>query len=250
MNPGKNILEAVQLISHAKYLVAFTGAGISVESGIPPFRGEDGIWSRYDPGILEISRYFSSPEETWPVINDLFYQFFSSAKPNPAHHFLAYLEKIGILKSLITQNIDNLHQEAGNKKVIEYHGNSNWLVCTKCGERLKVTDEIIRNSVPKCKNDGALLKPDFVFFGEPIPDRAATKANVEAIRSDVFLVIGTTGEVMPASMVPKMAKNSGSRIIEINIEETVYSNSLTDLFLKGKAGEVCRELLEEMKSLN
>lgn len=240
-----NILEAAQLIKEAKYLVAFTGAGISVESGIPPFRGENGIWSRYDPGILDLKRYNEYPEETWPVINDLFYQYFSGAKPNEAHYFLALLESMGILKYVITQNIDNLHQEAGSSKVIEYHGNSKWLICQNCGKRYSTEEITLSREVPRCPKDKAVLKPDFIFFGEAIPDRAATRANVEAGKSDVFLLIGTTGEVMPASMVPRLAKNSGSKIIEINVEETVYSNSLTDIFLKGRAAEICLQLKDE-----
>ena len=250
MSNTTKIIEAVQLIKEAKYLVAFTGAGISVESGIPPFRGENGIWSRYDPGILELRRYSDYPEETWPVINDLFYQYFSGAKPNEAHYFLASLEKQGLRKYLITQNIDNLHQEAGSSKVIEYHGNSKWLVCMECGERYSSEGIVLSSQVPRCPKDQAILKPDFIFFGEAIPDRAATRANVEAGKSDVFLLIGTTGEVMPASMVPRLAKNSGSKIIEINVEETVYTNSLTDIFLKGKAAEICTQLSEEFAFTN
>jgi len=230
--------EALELIRQAKYLVAFTGAGISVESGIPPFRGEEGIWSKYDPGVLDISRYRSSPDETWPVIKEIFYNFFAEAIPNKAHYFLAFLEQKGILKSVITQNIDNLHQDAGSKKVIEYHGNSQWLLCTSCGDKTKVREELITAEAPRCKKDGGLLKPDFVFFGEPIPEMAAIHSNSEAEKSDVLLLIGTTGEVMPASLVPRMAKNQGSKIIEINPQETVYSTSISDIFLKGKAAQI------------
>jgi NAD-dependent deacetylase len=160
------------------------------------------------------------------------------------------LESQGILKSLVTQNIDNLHQDAGSVNVIEYHGNSKWLVCTVCGDRKKVDDTISRGIVPRCEKDGGLMKPDFIFFGEPIPDRAAIRANLEAQKSDVLILIGTTGEVMPASMVPKMAKNSGSIIIEINKEETVYSSTITDIFLNGKAAEICELLKEELAFVN
>jgi NAD-dependent deacetylase len=244
------IIEAAELIRNSRYLIAFTGAGISVESGIPPFRGENGIWSKYDPGILDIGRYTAYPEETWPVINQLFYSYFAGSTPNAAHQFLAALESKGILKTVITQNIDNLHQEAGSKNVIEYHGNSKWLVCTVCGDRKKVDEAMLNAKVPKCEIDGELMKPDFVFFGEAIPDRAATRSNVEAQKSDVMILIGTTGEVMPASMVPRMAKNSGSKLIEINVDETVYTTSLTDLFLQGKAGDICRMIQEELEEVN
>lgn len=246
MPSEKSIQEAVQLIRESKYLVAFTGAGISVESGIPPFRGEGGIWSKYDPGILELNNFFDYPDETWPVIHELFYRYFSDASPNDAHLFLAHLEREGFLKTVITQNIDNLHQEAGNTSVIEYHGNSKWLSCSVCGDRKHVSEMAIGKEIPRCKKDMGMMKPDFVFFGEPIPYEAASRANAAVQRSDVLLMIGTTGEVMPASMVPRLAKNAGSRIIEINVEETNYTATVTDLFLQGKAGEICRMLQQEL----
>jgi NAD-dependent deacetylase len=244
MMDKKDLKLAVEWIANSKQLCAFTGAGISVESGIPAFRGEDGIWNEYDPDILDLNNYLSDPEETWPVIRKLFYQYFREAVPNEAHHLLATLESREILKSVITQNIDNLHQEAGSKNVIEYHGNSNWMVCMECKERTVFNVKDLSADVPRCKKDNALLKPDFVFFGEAIPAEAAQNAIVEAEKSDVMLLIGTTGEVMPASMIPRMAKNSGTKIIELNTEKSLYTDDITDLFLKGKAGEVARELLD------
>lgn len=240
----KDLQLAAEWITKGKYVTAFTGAGISVESGIPAFRGNDGIWNKYDPDILDINNYLSNPYETWPVIRELFYEFFQEAHPNAAHKLLADLESRALLRVVITQNIDNMHQAAGSKNVIEYHGNSNWMVCTECGERKEVDILNISEEIPRCKKDKALLKPDFVFFGESIPERAAQKSVSEATLSDVMLLIGTTGEVMPASMIPRMAKNSGARIIEINTEKTLYTNDITDIFLKGKAGEVADELMK------
>jgi NAD-dependent deacetylase len=243
------IHRAAKLLRGAKHLTAFTGAGISVESGIPPFRGANGIWSRYDPGVLDIDRYRSWPDETWPVINEIFYRYFATAVPNQAHFFLSRLQQEGLLKGLITQNIDNLHQDAGNTDVIEYHGNSQYMVCTYCGERRKVEEPLHTSEVPRCSNEGALMKPDFIFFGEPIPQEAAERSLSEARQSDVMLLIGTTGEVMPASMIPKIAKQAGATIIEINTEETAFTQSVTDLFLKGRATEVCGLLQQEMELL-
>lgn len=234
---------AARWISDAHYATAFTGAGISVESGIPAFRGEDGIWNKYDPDILELNNFLSNPEDTWPVIKQLFYEFFSEARPNAAHQLLAYLETCELLKTVITQNIDNMHQAAGSKEVIEYHGNSNWMVCTACGDRMEVNMLELTDEVPRCKMDQALLKPDFVFFGEAIPERAAQRSVAEASKSDVMILIGTTGEVLPASMIPRIAKNSGAKIIEINTEKTIYTNDITDIFLQGKAGEVAEKLM-------
>lgn len=245
----EKIREAAELIRGAAHLTAFTGAGISVESGIPPFRGEDGIWSRYDPGVLDISRYRSNPEETWPVVNEIFYRFFAKAKPNHAHDYLAWLQQQGLLKALITQNIDNLHQDAGSTDVIEYHGNSQYLVCTYCGERRKAQEPLLTEKVPRCSNEGALMKPDFIFFGEPIPEQAAMRSLSEAEKTDVMLLIGTTGEVMPASMIPKVAKRAGATIIEINTAETVYTQTITDIFLQGKAAAICAQLQQETNRL-
>lgn len=240
----KDLKQAAEWITKSKHLCAFTGAGISVESGIPAFRGEDGIWNEYDPDILDITNYTSNPEETWPVIRKLFYQFFKNALPNEAHRMLSSLEARGVLKSIITQNIDNMHQEAGSINVIEYHGNSNWMVCTQCGDRTEFDTQLLSSDIPRCKKDKALLKPDFVFFGEPIPEEAAQNAVIEAGKADVFLMIGTTGEVMPASMIPRIAKNSGAKIIEMNTEKSLYTDEITNLFLQGKAGAVAKELMK------
>ncbi|MBN2519655.1 MAG: NAD-dependent protein deacylase, partial [Bacteroidales bacterium] len=126
------INEAANLIRHSSRTVAFTGAGISVESGIPPFRGENGLWSKYDPVFLDINYFHQYPEKSWPLIKEIFYDFFGEAKPNAAHYALAEMEQKNLLHSLITQNIDNLHQIAGSKQVYEFHGNSRNLICQKC----------------------------------------------------------------------------------------------------------------------
>ena len=244
------VRDAAHCIREADYLVAFTGAGISVESGIPPFRGEEGIWNRYDPGILDLSRYLSEPDSTWPVINEIFYQFLSKARPNQAHYFLSYLQKEGFLKALITQNIDNLHQDAGHLDVIEYHGNSQYLTCTRCGVRKNVDVKLLTDKAPRCIHDGALLKPDFIFFGEPIPEVAVSRSNEEAEITDVMLLIGTTGEVMPASLIPRLAKSRGALIIEVNTSPTVFTNTITDIFLEGKATVVSEELKAEISRQN
>ncbi len=238
----RTIIEAAGLISNAKHLVAFTGAGISVESGIPPFRGEGGIWSRYDPRNLEIEYFSSHPERSWKVISEIFYDFFMEAKPNHAHNLLARLEKEGILRSVITQNIDNMHQEAGSNEVIEYHGNSKWLICKDCGVRYGIEEVSLDTLPPRCKVDHSVLKPDFVFFGEGIPPEAARRSVEEATLADVMLIIGTTGEVMPAGMIPSIAKSSGSKIIEINPKRSAFTSYLTDLFLKGPAAEISAQL--------
>jgi len=160
----KEIIAAAGWIANARYLVAFTGAGVSVESGIPPFRGEEGLWNEYDPAALDIDYFKSNPADSWKVIFEIFYHFFLEAKPNNAHKFLSRLENRNLLKSVITQNIDNLHQEAGSKTVIEYHGNSKYLLCPICGSRQPVSEIDFDPLPPLCDKDQSVLKPDFVFL--------------------------------------------------------------------------------------
>lgn len=236
----QDIIRAAGWIANAKHLVAFTGAGISVESGIPPFRGEGGIWSQYDPSILDIDYFFKHPLESWEAISEIFYSYFLDARPNAAHRLLARMEQEGMLKAIITQNIDNMHQVAGNSVVIEYHGNSKWLRCSSCGERYDISEVSLESLPPRCSSDETVLKPDFVFFGEGIPPAAASKSVEEAERADLLLLIGSTGEVMPAAMLPSIAKSTGARVIEINPSSSSYTDSITDLFLQGPAGDVSR----------
>ncbi len=244
---NKDIELASEIIASAKHLVAFTGAGISVESGIPPFRGSGGLWSKYDPIILDLEYYKNNAKESWPVIKELFFDFFGKAEPNKAHKALAKLEEKGILKAIITQNIDNLHQEGGSVEVYEFHGNSIKFVCTKCGNihlrnELKLTEE-----PPKCAKCTALLKPDFVFFGEGIPQAEYEKSLIAAQSADVFLIIGTTGEIMPASQIPYLAKQNNAKIIEINIEKSNFTNVITDIFIDEKATIAMSEIINNIK---
>ncbi len=242
----ENIKKASEIIKHSGRITAFTGAGISVESGIPPFRGENGLWSKYDPKYIDINYFNSNTKKSWEIIKEIFYDFFISAKPNAAHRALAILEEKNIIQTIITQNIDNLHQEAGSKNVFEFHGNSQTLICLDCSNKYNFKDIVFDNLPPKCSNCQGILKPDFVFFGEPIPERANRQSFLEADSSDLFLLIGTTGEVMPACMFPYMAKQNGAKIIEINIEASNYTGSITDVFLKGRATEMMSELIEEL----
>ncbi|MEA1875186.1 MAG: NAD-dependent deacylase [Bacteroidota bacterium] len=243
------INKAAELIRNSNYTVGFTGAGISVESGIPPFRGDDGLWSEYDPMILDLNRYYYGNEESWPVIKRLFFDFFGSAKPNTAHKVLAEWEANGMLQTVITQNIDNLHQEAGSKSVYEYHGNSRQFICLDCGKYQLLKDIKLTSTAPVCSVCGGLLKPDFIFFGEQIPEPAASQSVKEARKADLFIIIGTSGEIIPASNIPFLAKKSGAKIIEINTEEGRFTDSITDIFLQGKAGSILPEIQEQIKQM-
>lgn len=246
----KDLQEVADIISNSKSMIAFTGAGISVESGIPPFRGPDGLWSRYDPQCLDLDYFHLNPVESWKAIKSIFYDFFGEAKSNGAHKVLAQLEEKGLLKAVVTQNIDNLHQEAGSKTVYEFHGNSQKLVCLQCGKSYVPSEVNLDELPPKCEHDKKILKPDFVFFGEGIPEAAYRKSLQAARDADVVLVIGTTGEVMPAAMIPTEAKRNGAVVIEINTEESNYTDGITDYFLRGKASEILRQLNEVLNGYN
>ncbi len=243
---SKNIAEAARILRSSRYSIAFTGAGISVESGIPPFRGEGGVWNRYDPSFVEINWFLAHPLDSWLKLKEVFFDCMGNSEPNGAHLGLARLEEAGLLGSVITQNIDNLHRQAGSRKVVEFHGNSHNLVCTSCGRLQGVRETNLERLPPECPSCGELLKPDFVFFGEPIPPDASSVAFREAQRAEVVLVIGTTGEVMPAGAVPLMAKERGGVIIEINTAPSRFTRTVTDLFLEGRAAEIMTDLVAAM----
>lgn len=238
----QKLSKAAEIIKKASYMTAFTGAGISAESGIPPFRGDEGIWNQYNPQVLELSFFMRQPEESWKAIRELFYGVFSEAKPNPAHHVLAKWTKGDLLKSLITQNIDMLHQQAGNEHAICFHGSSQYLICMNCDNRLKFKPSILETIPPLCPRCNGLLKPDFIFFGEGIPPKAYRDSFEAAQNSDVFLIIGTSGEVSPANQIPEIARHKGAQVIEINRDISHYTHRTTTLFLQGEAGTILPEI--------
>lgn len=233
--------KAAHLLMSSKHAVAFTGAGISVESGIPPFRGPNGLWSQYDPTVLDLHYFYNNPKESWEVIRDLFYIFFGKASPNAAHLVFSKWEKVNIIKSVITQNIDNLHQEAGSQLVYEYHGTAQTLVCLDCQKKYHPREIDFSQLPPRCNCEG-ILKPDFIFFGEGIPAYAAEHALLEAQKSDLFVIVGTTGEIVPASTIPYLAKEQGAKIIEVNPQTSKFTDTIVDVYLQGKAGDILPQL--------
>ncbi len=233
--------EAAAVLRASERAVAFTGAGISVESGIPTFRGPSGLWSRYDPQILDIDYFMQQPEASWRTIREIFYDFMQNVEPNAAHRFLAKLEARGLLRGIVTQNIDNLHQKAGSRHVVEFHGTASRLTCIGCGKHYDLSEISLSNLPPKCRECGNLLKPDFVFFGEPIPQDAHEESYRLCREADALLIIGTTGEIMPASQLPYTVPES-CRIIEINIEPSSFTPRITDIFLEEKATVAAKKL--------
>ena len=236
--------EVANIIKNSKNLIAFTGAGISVESGIPTFRGKNGIWSKYDPKILDLDYFLKYPKESWEKIKEIFYDYMKDKKPNYAHYFLSELEQKNILKAVITQNIDNLHQEAGSKNVIEFHGTAKKGLCLKCFTKHPIEKIDLNTLPPLCPKCNGLLKPDFVFFKEAIPEDALIKSFELAKKVDVILVIGTTGEIIPASQIPIIAKQNKAIVIEINPEESAYTHTITDIHLKEKASIATKKIKE------
>jgi NAD-dependent deacetylase len=236
---------AARLLGAARHVTVFSGAGISVESGIPPFRGPGGLWSRVDPGFIEIDYFLAHPGESWLKIREIFYDFLGRAEPNAAHVGVAAMEKAGRVKAVITQNIDDLHQRAGSREVIEFHGSCGWLVCLECGRREAARPERLAVLPPRCPDCGGLLKPDFIFFGEGIPEKALQRSYQEASRADLFLLIGSSGEVQPACQIPPLAKARGAKLIEINPHESNFT-PIADVFLKGPATVVVSSLVKEL----
>ncbi len=239
--------KAVELIEQAEHLVVFTGAGISFESGIPTFRGKNGLWEKYDMNYLTLDYFYNSPAASWVFNKKIFYETFEGKKPNKAHLAISDLESKGIVRSVITQNIDNMHTMAGSENVIEFHGNARFAICTKCQKKYKIDDDLINNLPPKCDGCNEILKPDFIFFGESLDEKVYNKAFDDAEKADVVLVIGTTGIIRPASNIPIYAKETGAKIIEINTNISEYTEDITDVFIQEQATVAMGEILEMVK---
>lgn len=241
--------KAAQVIKSSRRCVAFTGAGISVESGIPPFRGKNGLWNKYDPKTFDIQYFYLHPRQSWEVLQDIFYDLFGKVKPNSAHYALAELEADNMLSAVITQNVDNLHYDAGSLVVHEFHGSLKRIVCLNCRSKYKILEINLNVLPPTCEKCGGILKPDVIFFGEAIPEPAGENAFNETKKADCFILIGTTGTVAPANTIPVAAKSHGAKIIEINPDKSEYTESVTDIFLEQKAGAAMEKLMEELDKL-
>ncbi len=244
---GGAINRAVQDILRAKKTIVLTGAGISVESGIPDFRSEQGLWSKYDPEeYAHIDAFRAQPEKVWVMLKEMM-ELIIKAKPNPAHRGLALLEEMGFLSSVITQNVDGLHQAAGSKRAIEFHGTHRTLSCLNCGLKRDISMFSLQQFPPKCPNCETLLKPDVIFFGEPIPREAHAMAYSEAQSCDLVMVIGTSAAVQPAADIPRMAKTYGATVAEINVEETFLTGRVSDYSILGPCAITIPEIVKRVK---
>ncbi len=242
------IKEVAGLLNKADTAMALTGAGISVESGIPEFRGAQGLWKRYDPmEYASIEAFRADPGKVWDMLVKLD-ELVMVAEPNPAHQALARLEELGCLSSVVTQNIDGLHQAAGSKHVVEFHGSGRRLRCLSCGRQVGRSEMMLEVLPPRC-GCGGLIKPDVVFFGEPIPERAAMTAFALASACQVMLVVGTSAVVAPASQLPVLAKRAGATVVEINLEPSPLLQGVSDYVFEVSASQALPDLAAAVEAL-
>jgi NAD-dependent deacetylase len=246
---------AARCLVEARYAIALTGAGLSVESGIPPFRGRNGLWTKYgEPPMNGYERFLADPRKAWEErlnpsgpMREL-WQALNAAEPNPGHRALVELEDMDIVRATITQNVDNLHRVAGSRRLLEIHGNATLIRCIQCVtrfERDEIDYAVLPPSCPLCKG---ILKSDTVSFGEPIPPDVLTACGEEAEHADCMIVAGTSATVYPAAGFPMAIAERGGDLIEVN----PYPSELTSLCrvtLTGAAGEVLPALVERVRRL-
>jgi NAD-dependent protein deacetylase/lipoamidase len=241
------IERAAHAVRTARKTIALTGAGISAESGIPTFCDPGGLWDRYDPEeYATIQAFRRDPGKVWRMMKD--FTELKTARPNPGHFALAQLEQLGLLHCIITQNVDNLHQAAGSREVIEFHGNMRQVVCMSCRKLLPL-DELSLETLPPYCGCGGVFKPAGVFFGEPIPPYALSRSQEEAQSCDLILVIGTSAVVYPAADIPRLAKETGAQVIEINPERTDLTDWLADFIIQEKAGTAIPQIVAAIKAM-
>ncbi|WP_028575680.1 NAD-dependent deacylase [Desulfonatronovibrio hydrogenovorans] len=225
--------KAADILKESRLAIAMTGAGISVPSGIPDFRSPGGLWSKFDPQqVCSDWALINNPHGVWEFLLEAV-KMFAAARPNPGHLTLARMEQTGIINSIITQNIDNLHQLAGSANVIEFHGGCGSFYCNQCRKDFDPALALNLNEkdIPWLCNDcQGIIRPSVVFFGEQIPAQAMLQSQDLAERADVVLIVGTSGEVAPANVFPQWIKRRGGKIIEINLGSTAY-DGLSDLKL-------------------
>jgi NAD-dependent deacetylase len=244
-------LRAAELLAGARRGLALTGAGVSAESGIPTFRGEGGVWTRYDPvKVASIDAFLEDPAAYWRVSKERG-GIALAARPNPGHFALVALEAKGTLVAIVTQNTDGLHQDSGCRRVIEVHGSSRTVQCLDCGAtepRSEVQARLDVEMPPHCVVcGGTFLKPTVVLFGEPMPVPAVQEAFALAREADVMLVVGSSLVVHPAADIPLAAVRSGARLIIVNAEPTPL-DSLAEVVIHGRSGEVLPEILNLLES--
>jgi NAD-dependent deacetylase len=248
--------KVAQWIMISKKVVVFGGAGLSTESGIPDFRSPGGVWDRYDPEDFYFQKFISSEtsrEKYWQMATEM-YEPMKKAQPNLAHLAIAEIEKLGKLDCVITQNIDGLHQKAGNseEKVIELHGTAMAVSCLSCKKRYD-RDEIQERvkqgqKAPRCDHCGGILKPATISFGQSMPEKETQEAYRRSSLCDLFIVIGSSLVVQPAASMPMIAKQNGARLVIINRDPTPYDD-MADIVIHGQAGPTLDGILKNLKRI-
>jgi NAD-dependent deacetylase len=237
-------------IMKSQHVVALTGAGISSESGIPTYRGAGGLWTKYDPDRYANIHYFKEdPSYYWSFFRDVRYPMLKSVVPNKAHLALAEMEQTGYMQTVITQNIDGLHQEAGSTSVIELHGTTRIITCTNCGEEypMEVVFPILDEEIPPlCQECQGVLRPAVIFFGEPLNPDVIVRAYEEADCCDFLLVVGSSLVVYPAADLPVTAKQHGAGLAIINKDPTPMDH-LADYVFHEEAGTVLPRIVSNLK---
>lgn len=251
MDKLKAQIEAVAgLIKQSKKVLIFTGAGVSTESGIPDFRGADGIWSKYDPEDFTIQRFMADKRARklhWDLLADGKLSMFK-ADPNPAHLAITELNATGKLYGVVTQNVDGLHQRAGlpDEMVFQLHGDLSHAKCLDCGSRfpMQTVAKWMSQDIdePICEKCSGMLKPDAVLFGEQLPFEVLSEAERRSRNCDLCIVLGSTLSVYPASLIPRYASEGGAKLVIINLGPTEL-DSYADIRIEGKAGEVMAEII-------
>jgi NAD-dependent deacetylase len=251
------VQRAAELLHNARYVVALTGAGISVESGIPPFRGPGGLWTKYgEPPMNGYEVFLRNPKQAWEERlsptgpSQIIKETVAAAEPNPGHRAFVALEEMGLLQCLITQNVDNLHRRAGSKNLAEIHGNSTLVRCIRCTLRLPLDDVSLEELPPPCPNPlcNGILKVDTVAFGEPIPPDVLERCQQAAARCDCMIVAGTSATVYPAAWFPVQVRDSGGALIEVNLYESELT-PLCTVSLRGESGVTMPRIVEAVQVL-
>ena len=239
-----NYKKVARLMVDLKPCVALTGAGISAESGIPTFRSKGGLWEKYDPMVYaSIETFREDPSKYWTIRGE-FIRNYDTYQPNKAHVALAELEKMGIVRHVITQNIDGLHRKAGSQNVTEIHGSLRETYCLQCGQEFLAP--VVPDGMPPYCDCGGVLKPNTVLFGEQLPAGALETAYQESAACKLMLVIGTSAVVQPAASLPALAQQKGAKIVEVNIERAFPS---ADIVVEEKAGAGLSAILEAVKKI-
>jgi NAD-dependent deacetylase len=237
-------------IKNSNYIVAFTGAGISAESGIPTYRGEGGLWQKYDPDKYANINYFcKDPSYYWNFFREVRCPQLNKVQPNNAHLALAEMETVGNLKTVITQNIDGLHQEAGSSSVIELHGTTRIIYCLNCSKEYSMDEVFSMLEIeipPLCTECKGTLRPAVVFFGESLNPQILIYAFEEAENCDFLLSVGSSLVVYPAAEIPLRAKQGGAAVAIINKDGTPLDD-LADYVINDEAGKILPQIIQNLK---